>query len=97
MQIYLLVLVLELRQFNFYRGLTRNPEIGDTPVCVFLNIWRLGQVRNTKFGNKVSNKMLLNAAKCQGYSFFTVSKLLRENQHGGGELPPTHPSHRDWN
>ena len=31
--------------------------------------WRLGQVRNTKFGKKVSSKMLLNAAKCQGHSF----------------------------
>ena len=31
--------------------------------------------------NLVSNKMLPNAAKCQGYSF-TVSELLRENQMG---------------
>ena len=34
------------------------------------NIWRLGQVRGTKFGKDVSNKMLLNAAKYQGYSFY---------------------------
>ena len=29
-------------------------------------MWRLGQVEDTKFGTNVSNKMLLNAAKCQG-------------------------------
>ena len=39
----------------------------------------MGQVRNTKFGINVSNKMLLNAAKCQ-VTAFTVSDLLRENQ-----------------
>ena len=33
------------------------------------NIWRLEWVRGTKFGMDVSKKMLLNAAKCQGYSF----------------------------
>ena len=54
----------------FYKGLTRNPEIGNTPVWVLPNIWRLGRVRNTKFGTNVSNKMLLNAAKCQGCSFY---------------------------
>ena len=50
----------------FYKVLTRNPEIGNTPVWVFPNIWRLGQVRDTKFGTNVSNEMLLNAAKSQG-------------------------------
>ena len=48
---------------SFYKGLTRNLEIGNTPVWVFPNIWRLGRVRNTKFGMKVSNKILLNATK----------------------------------
>ena len=55
---------------SFYKGLTRNPEIGNAPVWVLLNIGRLGGVRNTKFGVNVSNKMLMNAAKCQGYSFY---------------------------
>ena len=55
---------------SFYKGLTRNPEIGNIPVWVLLNIWRLGRVRNIKFGTNVSNKMLLNAAKYQGYSFY---------------------------
>ena len=54
----------------FYKGLTRNPEIGSTHVQVFPNIWRLGQVMDTIFGTNVSNRMLLNAAKFQGYSFY---------------------------
>ena len=54
----------------FYKGLTRNPEIGNTPVWVLPNIWRLGQVMDTKFGTNVSNKILLNAAKFQGYSSY---------------------------
>ena len=64
-----------------YKRLTRKPEIGNTPVLVLPNIWTLEQVRNTKFGKNVSNKMLLNAAKYQG---FTVSELLRKNQQGVG-------------
>ena len=53
----------------FYKGLTRNPGIGNTPVWILPNIWRLGQLRD-KFGTNVSNKKLLNAAKCQGYSSY---------------------------
>ena len=54
----------------FYKGLTKNPEIGNTPVWVFPDIGRLRQFRNTNFGKNVSNKMLLNAAKWQGYSIY---------------------------
>ena len=54
---------------SFYKELTRNPGIGNTPVWVLLNIWRLEQVKNTNFDMNVSNKMLLNVTKCQGYSF----------------------------
>ena len=54
----------------FDKGLTRNPEIGNTPIWVLPNICRLGGVRYTKFGTNVSNKMLLNVAKFQGYSFY---------------------------
>ena len=51
-----------------YKGLTRNPENGNAPALP--NIWWLGyQVRYTKFGRIVSNKMLLNTAKCKRYSF----------------------------
>ena len=63
----ILLLVLELQQFLFIRDLT-----------IFLsNIWRLGQVRVTKFGMKVSNKKLFNPSKCQVY------KILKENQPRG--------------
>ena len=41
----------------FYKGLARNLEIGNTPVWVLPNIWRLGWVRDTKFGTNVSNEM----------------------------------------
>ena len=46
------------------------------------NIWRLGQVGDTKFGTNVYNEMLLNPAKSYGYSFYSlwVYELLRENQ-----------------
>ena len=49
----------------FYKGLTRNLEIGNTPVWVLPNIWRLGQVRDIKFDMNLFNEKLLNAAKCQ--------------------------------
>ena len=62
---------------SIYKGFTRNLEIGNTPVWVLLNIWRLRRVSNTKFCTNVSNKMLLSTAKCQ------------ENQQGGiVKLPP---------
>ena len=54
----------------FYKGRTRNPETGNTPVWVLPNIWRLGQVMDTKWGTNVSTKMLLKAAKSQGYSSY---------------------------
>ena len=54
----------------FYKGLTRNPDIGNSPVLVLPNIWKLGWVRYTKCGTNVSNGILLNAAKYQGYSFY---------------------------
>ena len=77
---------------SFCKGLTKNPEIGNTPVWVFSNIWRLGQVMNTKFGMNVSNRMSLYVAKYQGYSFyrFWVIELLSENQLGVKfqHLPP---------
>ena len=60
----------------FYNGLTRNPKIGNAPVWVLPNIWRLGRVMDTKFCTNVSNEMLLNAVKCQGYKV--------SNDFGGG-------------
>ena len=57
----------EIITISFYKGLTRNPEIGNTPVWVLSNIWRLREVMDIKLGTNVSNKVLLNAAKLQGY------------------------------
>ena len=47
----------------FYKKMTRNSQIGNTPVWVLPDIYRLGIVWDTKFGTNVSNKMLLNVAK----------------------------------
>ena len=57
----------------FCKGLARNPEIGNTPVWVLPNIWRLGRVMDIKFGTNVSNtnRMLLNAAKFQLLPFLS--------------------------
>ena len=46
------------------------------------NIWRLEWVRDTKFGTDLSNEMLLNATKCQGYRLYRFS-ILRKNQQWG--------------
>ena len=67
----------------FYKGLTRNPEIRNTLLWVLPNFWRPGQVgdRDAKFCTNVSNKMLLNAVKCQ-------SCILSKNQWGVKLLKP---------
>ena len=54
----------------FYKRLAKNSDIGNTPVWVLPNVLRLGRVRDTKFGADVSNEMLLNTTKCQGYRFY---------------------------
>ena len=64
----------------FYKALIRNPEIENTPV------WRLGRVRDTKSSSNFSNKMLLNAAKLQGYSFYCFWGI--KGKPTGGQLPP---------
>ena len=69
----------------FYKGLTRNPEIRNTLVWLLPNIWRLRWVMDTKFGMNVSNRMLLNAAKCQGYSFYRFWVIKgKPTWRGGG-------------
>ena len=77
----------------FHKGLTRNPEIGNAPVWVLPNIWRLGQVMGTKFGTNVSNRMLLNAAKFQGYSFYRSWVIKGKPTGGRQNYPPPPPSH----
>ena len=81
------VLVLNLSVF-FYKGLTRNLEIGNNLVWVLFHIWRLGWVRDTKFGTDVSKKILLNAAKCQGNSFYRSSVIKGKSTGGSVTLPP---------
>ena len=76
-----------VRTILFCKGLTRNLELKNILACVFPNIWRLGQVRDTKFGTNVSNKILLNAAQCQGYSFYHFW-VIKEKPTGGKIFPP---------
>ena len=42
---------------SFCKGLTKNPEIGNTPVWVFPNIWRLGQIMDIKFGMYITRNL----------------------------------------
>ena len=92
-------LVLELWQFTFIRDW---PEIrkSETPlVWVLPNTRRLGLVRDTKFGMNVSNEMLLNDAKCQGYNFycFWVIKGKPKGEGGGKITTPTQYMKIIWN
>ena len=75
----------------FYKGLTRNTEIGNTPVWVLPNIWKLERVIGTKFGTNVSYKMLLNVAKFQGYSCF-CSWVIKGKPTGEENYPPSPPT-----
>ena len=45
------------------------------------------QVRETKFGTNVSNKMLLHAVKCKGHSFYHLL-VIKGNPTGGKITPP---------
>ena len=69
---------------QFWKGLIRDPETGNTSGWVSPNIWRLQQVRDAKFGTDVSNKMLLNAAKYQGYRFYRFWVIRGKLTGGGG-------------
>ena len=42
---------------------------------VLSNIWRLGQVRNSKFGMNVSSENPINAAKSQVYSRVKITPI----------------------
>ena len=68
----------------------RYPEIENTPVWVLPNIWRLGRLRNTKFGTKVSNKMLRNAAKFKAYSFYRFLSYYGKTNRWWGRGKITH-------
>ena len=81
-----------LVQKFFYKGLTRNPEIGNTPVWVLPNIWGLGQVTDTKLRTNVSIEMLLNPTICKSYSFYRFW-VIKGKPTGLVKLtpPPPHP------
>ena len=76
----------EVMTILFYKELIRNLEIGNNSVCFLPNIWRLGQVKDTKFAKNVSNEMLMNSAKGQSYIFywFLVNKGKTNKAGGGG-------------
>ena len=74
----------------FYKRLTRNPKIGNTPVWVLQNIWRLGGIGDTKFSTNISNEMLLNASKCQGYSFYRFW-IIKGEPTCAGKITPLPP------
>ena len=80
-----------IMKISSYKGLTRNVDIGNTPIWVLPNIWRLEQVMDTKFGTNVSNRMLLNAAKFQGYSFYRFWVIKGKPTGGGGKITPPLP------
>ena len=62
-------LILELWQFSFIRDWPTIRKL-EIPPWVLPKNWRLGWVRDPKFGTNVSNQMLLNAAKCQGHNLY---------------------------
>ena len=64
----------------FNKGLTRNPEIGNTLVWVLPNIWRLEQDMGTKFVSLIQCHWMLQNSTVTA---FTAFELLRENQLGG--------------
>ena len=78
----------EIMTIFFYKRLTRSPEIWNTPVWVLVNIWRLGAVMDTKFGTNVSYRMLLNAAKFQGYNCYRFWVIQGKPIGMGYSYPP---------
>ena len=72
----------------FCKGFTGNLEIGNTPVWVLPSIWRLDRVSDTRFGMNVFDKVLQNAAKCQGYSFYYFWVIKGKPTEGVKLLPP---------
>ena len=87
--------VLELWQF-FIRDWPGILILEIPPFWVLPNIWRLGRVRDPKYGTNVSNELLLCDAKCQGYRFYRfyviIAKLTGELKLPP-PLPPRRPTH----
>ena len=69
------------------KGLTRNPEIENTPIWVLPNIWKMGQVRGTVLVEMSLIKcywMIKNAS----VTAFTVFELLRERVRSAHNIIP---------
>ena len=62
--------------------MARNSEIRSTPICVLPNIWRLGWVRDTKFGTMFLIKYYWMLCKNARVPTFTVFEQLKENELG---------------
>ena len=75
----------------FYKGLTGNAETRKNPIWVLPNIWRLGRVSDTKFSMNASNKVLLNAIKCQDDSFYRFLVIKGKPTRDGGQNYPYFP------
>ena len=75
----------------FYKGLSRNPKIGNTLLWVLLNIFRLGQVKHTKFGTNISNKILLNTSI--SLFVFAYSKITLVSWKTGKEKESVQSEH----
>ena len=68
------------------KGLTWNPDIGNTLVWVLPNIWKLAWVNDTKFCRNITNKMLLNTTKSKVYSFYRFW-VIKGKPTGGKIIP----------
>ena len=77
----------EVMKIFDYKRLAWNSLVGNNSVWVLLNIWRLENVRDTKFGTNVSNKMLLNARKYQGHSFYCF-RVIKVKPTGWVKINP---------
>ena len=79
----------------FFNGLTIYPEIGINTIWVLPNNWRLGQIKNTKFGINFLMKCYWMLQNVRGYNFyrFWVTKVkptgrAKERGAGLGKYPP---------
>ena len=71
-----------------YKGLTKNPEIGNTLVWVLPNTWRLERVRDTKFGTNVCNVTECFKMPRLGYSFYCFWVIKVKPTEVRVKLPP---------
>ena len=77
----------------FYKEFTRNPENRKCPRLSFAQYLETGANMDTELCTNVSNRMLLNAAKFQVYSFYRFWVIKKkpngmEGGGGGGKITP---------